>query len=353
MSLNPLRDTLARAGLDASRQDTPFKAEADAALAGFQAVRDNLERQVRRGVLTPRVARQLAGESATRLRDQLAARVENYSPVPRAFLDRLVEASEARKASRDRGSLESLQRETNRLLRLSLIEQQVESRAAEFEGQAFARGMVGGVPAPTLDGLLKFHETASQAGDDPAMEWARRQLEGLRSRTPDAEEHWRIDQACDRPDRLNPRIVARYVEALRPEPAENKESFVGEAAASRDANACVASFLLARESTEGTSARWVRTVLDSIRDFPDAAVNSLRAWEAESRREDAQAAKARADFVCAIAEADSRFPGLEAPSPAELERIERLEKLPVAQPDEPIGLALERRGFLPEELAEI
>src|SRR4051812_20350942 len=45
MSLNPLRDALGQAGLAASRHDSPFQAEADAALAGFRAVRQDLERR--------------------------------------------------------------------------------------------------------------------------------------------------------------------------------------------------------------------------------------------------------------------------------------------------------------------
>src|SRR6185437_10047896 len=133
---------------------------------------------------------------------------------PRIFLDRLVEVGNARKRARERQSTEGLQRETNRLLRQTLIEQQLQSRAAEFEGRTFVRPAHGGVPVPTLDALLSFHEMAGNAGDEAAMEWARRQLEGFRTRVVEPQDQRRIDLACDRPDLVNPRLVETYVESL-------------------------------------------------------------------------------------------------------------------------------------------
>lgn len=350
MSLNPLRASLTRAGMSASQLSSPFQSEADTALAGFQAVRRDLERRVKQGELTVKVARERAVQAASRLRELLISRTDGFSQAPRAFLDRLIEATESRKAARERASSEELLRETNRLLRETLIEQQLASRAAEFEGRTYVRSMTGGVAAPTLDGLLQFHETASLAGDDTAMEWGRRQLEAIRSRVVGAEDTRKIDAACDRPDRLNPRIVALYVENLQETSTESLETFVNEAIASRDANACAAAFALAREAPEGPSARWVRSVLDGLDRFPDAALNNLRVWESDTRAEEARAARSKAEYAAAIAEADARFPGLEAPSIAEIERIERIQSRPVATDDEPIGLALNRRGLLPEDV---
>ncbi len=350
MSLNPLRSALTRPGLAASRQDSPFQSQAEASLAGFRAVRDELERRVRRGEITVKVAREQAADAASRLRDLLTPRAETFSPVPRAFLDRLAEAAELRKTARDQGSLETLQRETNRLLKQTLIEQQLASRNAEFEGKAFARPMVGGDPAPSLDSMLRFHETAAQSGDDAGMEWARRHLESMRNRVFAPEDEQKIDAACDRPDQLNPRIVSRYVESLRESPAESLEVFVNEALAARDANACTAAFVLAREVPETGSARWVRSVLDGLADFPDAALNALRTLEAEARAADAQAARDLADYAVAQAQAEARFLGLEAPTTAELDRLDRITSRPVAAPDEAIGLALDRRGLLDHEI---
>src|SRR4051812_36227529 len=124
MPLHPFREALGQAGRRAFDHESSFKPEADAALTRFQALRDDLERQVRRGDLTVKVARETAAAAAARLRDDLKARADAFSGSPRAFLDRLVEASQARKLSREHLSPEGLQRETNRLLRLTLVEQQ-------------------------------------------------------------------------------------------------------------------------------------------------------------------------------------------------------------------------------------
>jgi len=98
-------------------------------------VRADLERQVRRGDLTVKVARAQAAGAAADLRTRLLKQSEGYSPAPRAFLDRLVEADKARKKSKETLSIEGLQRETNRLLRQHLLEQQLQARGTEFRRQ--------------------------------------------------------------------------------------------------------------------------------------------------------------------------------------------------------------------------
>ena len=349
MSLNPLRDAVGQAGQRASRAESPFRAEADAALTAFRGLTQDLSAQVGRGDLTPKVAREQAAEVADRLRESLLMQSEGYSAVPRPFLDRLIEASNARKRARETMGLEGLQRETNRLLRQGLIEQQLATRAAEFEGRAFVRPVHGGPPAPTLPSLLAFHETAAQAGDESAQEWARRQLEGFRGRVADPEDRHKIDRACDRPDLVNPRIVATYVDSMQGRDAAELETFVAHALEGRDASACAAAFVLARQAPEGLALRWVRSALNGLGEFPDAALASLRAWEAEARRGEADAARAQADYAAEVARAEARFPDLEAPSAAELGRRARVEAKPVAAPGEPIGLALNRRGQDPDE----
>jgi hypothetical protein len=271
--------------------------------------------------------------------------------VPRAFLERLVEAGNARKRARETMSAEALQRETNRMLRQMLIEQQMNTRDEEFQGRTFVRSLPGGKLAPTLDSLLSFHETATQAGDDAAVEWARRKLEGMRNRVVEPDDVRRIDTACDRPEAVNPRIVSRYVDALADGDTDAMEEFVNQAIEGRDANACVAAFLLAREAPGGGAVRWVRDVLNGVASFPDAALNTLRTIEAEARAQDAQAARAQVDYAVALAEAQVRFPGLEAPSDGELARMSHVESRPIARLGEPIGLALDRRGASPDGFA--
>ena len=349
MALNPFREALGQAGLHAYHHESTFKADADGALARFQTIQSDLERQVRRGDLTLKVAREKANAAVAQLRNDLRERAEGHSSVSRVFLDRLVEASNARMRARERMSLEQLQRETIKLLRMSLIEQQMQTRSVEFEGKVSVRPMTGGPAAPTLQSLLSFHEMAGNAGDEAAREWARRQLEGCRSRAIDPDDQRKIDVACDRPDTINPRLVANYVESLQNADDDSLETFANEAIGARDANACVAAFVIAREAPQGVRARWVRTVLGGLNEYPDAALATLRTLEAEARNEDSEGARAHAEFAIAVAETRTRLPGLETPSEAEIARQARILGKPIAQPGEPIGLALDRRGATAEE----
>lgn len=349
MPLHPSREALGQSGLRAFQLETSFKPEADAALARFQALRDDLEKQVRRGDLTVKVAREKAAAATAILRDDLKARADGYHATPRVFLDRLLEASGARSKSRDHTSLEGLQRETNRLLRISLVEQQLQTRAREFEGRTFVRRLQGGQPAPTLDSLLAFHETSAQAGDAAAAEWTRRQLEGMRGRVSDPSEVRRIDLACDRPEQVNPRLVTAYLDALQEDDPSAVEGFAVNALESGDANACVAAFVLARAEAGGTAVRWVRDLLNGLSAFPDSALATLRTMEAEARGADGEAARAQVDYAVAVAESQARFEKVEPPTANELLRAERVRSKPVARLGEPIGLALDRRGYLSDE----
>ena len=353
MALNPLRGSLGALGIRAAENGSAFQPEAEAALGLFRSRKDELKAAVQRGELTPKVARRLAAEAAAEVQKTLASRADGFSSVPRAFQDRLSEAVANRKRAQESASLEALQRETNQLLRTSLIEQQLQNRDAEFRNQTYTRRVAGSEPSPTLDGLLRFHDSATMAGDEAAREWARRQLEGLRSMAPDPDDQRRIDLACDRPDRVNPALVSRYVEQLDGSSDEELEHFARESVEARDANACVAAFILARQAPEGAARGWVRQVLQGVELFPDSALTTLRTLQAEARADESAAAMAEVDRVAMIAEAEAAMPALKPPTEAELERMSRVESLPLIAPGEAIGLVPGRRGFSAEEFANI
>jgi hypothetical protein len=348
--LNPLREIVERLGRRSSERPSPFRSEAESILEAFRADRRAIEQDVKHGDLTPKVARQRVAALAEGLEKALKQRAGDYSTVSRAFLDRLIEASERRKLAAERTSLDGLQRETNRLLRSVLVEQQIQVRKAEFESRAYLRPVAGGQPAPTLETLLAFHSHATVAGDDSAAEWGRRQLEGFRPLVQNPEDQRRIDLATDRADRVNPRLVGAYVDAMQEQPPEEMERFVVESVASKDANACMAAFVMAREVPDGIRHRWVRQVLEGIEEFPDSALTTLRALEATARDEDREAALAQAEFAIAQAAAEAKLPGLEAPSEAERARRDAIAAKPAARPGEPIGLALDRRGAFEGEV---
>ena len=345
MPLNP-KTAAQRAGFDALNSSNPLRAEADAALAAFRQTRDDLKQQVKRGDLTPRVARQRASQSAAELRASLEQRaLEQQAKSADAFLSRLLEVETQRQAP---PSLEALQQETNRLLRQNLIEQQLQSRLQEFESQAHVRPLNGGRAAPTLQSLLAFHEQATRADDQAAREWARRELEAHRSRVVLEEDRRRIDTACDRPDRVNPAIVSRYLEALENAAEDQVERFVTEAIQSRDASACCAAFAIARQTTTTSDNPaehpLALLVLDGVSDFPDQALASLKQWEANRQQAEALDIQQAVEAASALAESESRLSYLKAPSESFLRNQDRMAALPVAEPNQPIGLTLAYRG---------
>ncbi len=348
--LNPLRSRLTEAGLEASGRSTPFAERTAAELAGFQAFRLDLERQVRQGDLTVKVAREQAAQFADQAKANLKRQADGFSATPRVFLDRLIEATDTRKKARDSASLETLQRETNRLLRQSLIEAQLVARSAEFESKTFSKPMVGGVAAPTLDGLLTLARSSGEAGDDVAQEWSRRRLEAFRPLVHEPGDLRRIDLACDRPDVVNTRLVETYLGALEGQPIDALTTFIDRSTESGDANACVASFLLIRRfdphGDDLANARATRKVLTGLTQFPDAALATLRAWEADARAGEAEAAQAHVAFTSARLDAESRLGSLQAPTAAEVDRARRVQSKPSALPGEAIGLTLARRGRL-------
>ena len=349
--LNPLRAALNRAGLETQQPSTPFSERTDAEIAHFQAIRDDLIRQVRRGDLTVKVARERAAAAAEGAKTALKRQADGFSPTPRALLDRLIETTAARRVARENASLEALQRETNRLLRDSVVEMRLVVRAAEFEAKTFVRPMTGGTPAPTLDGLLALARSSGEAGDEVAQEWSRRHLEAIRPQVTEASDLRRIDLATDRPDVVNTRLVESYLAALDGQPPEALRTFLHQAIESGDANACVTAFALIRQfpaaSDDPFAVEATRHVLTNLSRFPDAALTTLRGWEADARRLDTEAAQAQVDLVAARLDAESRLAGLENPTAAEVDRSSRIEAKPLVQPGEAIGLTLARRGQLP------
>lgn len=347
MPLNP-KTAAQRASFDALNSSNPLRDQADAALAAFRQTRDDLKQQVKRGELTPKIARQRASQSAAELRASLEKRAQEQQATPAdAFLNKLVEVEAQRQAT---PPLEALQQETNRLLRQNLVEQQLQSRLQEFESQAFVRPLNGGRAAPTLQSLLAFHDQATLADDQAAREWARRELEAHRSRVVLQEDRRRIDTACDRPDRVNPAIVSRYLEALENASHDQIERFVTEALQSRDASACCAAFAIARQTTTTAGNLnpeenpLARLVLEGVSRFPDQALASLKQWEAQRQQAEALDVQKAVEAVAALAESESRLSYLKAPSESFLRNQDRMAALPIAEPDQPIGLTLSYRG---------
>jgi hypothetical protein len=335
VNTSPLNEALGRRYVRRPAIDTPFQKVAEDALATFRAARTNVEKRVKTGDLTLKAAREEVAQAAALLRESLASRSNRYSPVSSVFAERLADGAARRAEANRRRGLEDLQKETNELLKKSLVEQQIQARSGEFEGITHVRPIAGGQPATSVDRMLAFHEDSTRAGDDAGREWARRQLEGLRSRAYSEEEQLQIDRACQRPDRVNERLVSATIDDLDSRGDSELEVYVTHALESLDATSCVAAFILARRATDPIDRPWVRRILQALESFPDAALASLADWETKERIAEAEAARTYAEYAIELADSEAKLKGLRPPTEIELTRLSRLANLPLSRPSSP------------------
>ena len=157
-----------------------------------------------------------------------------------------MQVADARKAARENASLDTLQRETNRLLRQALIEQQIVTRA----GKSKAAPMCGRWRAASRRRRSTACSPSTTTPPRPAMTQPRigpaASSKACGPSFPRAEDQHRVDLACDRPDRVNPVLVARYLEALQEAAPETLDGFVAQAIETRNADAYCAAFASAR-----------------------------------------------------------------------------------------------------------
>ncbi len=351
MALHSLRETLGGRGLRAEHAKLYFRTQADAALDQFRTFRENLRREVRRGELTPKVARERAADAANQLTEGLHKHCQEARSTPSIFGERLAEVYNKRQLAKATPTLETLQRETNRLLQANLVEQQIHNRNREFQSKTFERPVTGGEPAPTLRGLLQFHENAKVSGDESAREWSRRQLEGMKDQIVNPEDRKRLEQLCDLPGSLRADRVSEVLSELDHQDPSLLNQLSDEVIDSADPNACVALYLRAREAAgvDVDNEPWVTHLLGRLDAFPDSALDCLKTWEQDARTEENQMLHQEAERTGLIAKREAALPGLQTPQPHELVSIDRIDRLPAVAPGEQIGLSLQRRGFTPDE----
>ncbi len=355
MLANPFREGLGRPTRPRPQVETPFRSIAEQALASFRGVRTEAERRVRTGDLTPKSAREEVAIAAAALREELNRRSKDFSPVTSVFADRLAEGASRRSELRKRRGLEELQRETIDLLRRGLIEQQITARAVELESSTHSRPIAGGAPVTSVERMLNFHEESVGSGDEAASEWARRQLEKLRSRVLDPADEIKIDRATRQPDRVNERLVAATLQDLEGRADTELEVFVTYALESGDATDLVTAFVLARRAIDPIGRPWVRRILEAVERFPDATLAALSDWEARERTAESEAARVHADYAAELAEVEARLHGLRGPTDAELARMSRLAQLPLSAPSvRPESLVeASNRSIIPADGSEL
>ena len=215
--LNPLRDKLSLAGRESQDRSSPFRVEAESALSlVFGLPEVDLERQVRRGDLTVKVARERAAAASARPPRPAPEGVRGVQPDPSGLPRSPGRGRQGPQAG------EGISLDRGPPARDQQAAPPAPGRAAVAGPGRRVRGE--DLPPPDRPGASRRRRSmacspstgpSSDSGDEVALEWSRRQLEGIRNRVFNDDDLRKIDLATDRPDRVNPRLIDVYVEAMK------------------------------------------------------------------------------------------------------------------------------------------
>jgi hypothetical protein len=305
-------------------------------LADFQQRRQELVQLVRDGEMTVRAARARAQELAGELKSAVAESVGQARGRRAPLSQRLQETAALQKRPR---SAEAVQQETLKLLLGNLVELQIVNRKQEFEQRTHVRNATSAAPAPSFERMFALLQESLVKNDPAAMEWVRRQLEQMRPIAP-PELAERLDQACDRPGTINPRLVAKYQAALAERLAEPGlvEALLDQAVAENDANACAAVFEMARLQPEGFSASAQLKLTALMEQFPEQALGYARQVDAQVARQDGELLDQFEQMSLEYIAQQASFEEVRQPSEAEVLQRQRVAQLESRAPNEPIGL---------------
>ena len=303
--------------IKALRRPSPMAANAQATVDLMANVAREAAGAVERGELGLVGARRAARDHAERLKADLTDQAARFAPGDPAIRKAVVDRGEALKIA-GRGERDG-PAETNRLLRRLVRETEISNRAAEFQARGY-RARAGDAPLATPETLLSFHELASAAGDEAAVEWCRRELAGVRHQAVRLELLERVDMAATRPGELNPIVAARYVAILNDRVPADPGKLLEELLSADDVTGAVA--LVAWASASGNPTA-VRAILDRSHKLPAPVIEAVRAIDAEATADARQAAAEHVALAAARIDDAAALDGLEAPRQADLARAEQ------------------------------
>jgi hypothetical protein len=315
------------AAVAAMKNPSRFRAEADATVGDIRGVRDALVAQIKAGDLTPKQAREALAKLTAKAKEDLSVRAASYTTVPAHFDGIIRDALAAKQRAVRNAAGDELLRENNRLLRESILEQQIINRRAEFESQAAAvdTGRAAASNQPTVPGMLNYLEVSQ--GDPAAALWARRELGRLRLMTGNPEARDAIDRAVTQPGDVNERVVGQHLATLAGLNPNQRSEFIEQAVASGDSSRCVAAYRLVQETcqTSPEGSPWLPWMTSTIRalasdQFPAAAVEGVERFYTQTRYAESHAATVNLTAALDVADDLAAMKGVEAPSQGDLAR---------------------------------
>jgi hypothetical protein len=259
-----------------------IKTRLESRLSDFRDRREQLIELVREGEMTLRFAsaraRELAEGLGSEIRNDLEGLIQNRSVLAKSLQNSVQIKQKAQSA-------DEIQRQSLELLKANLVELQINNRKVQFESKTYVRNATNQLPTPSVDKLFELLAEATQARDDAAVEWSKRQLEQLQPYVVSENLKDRIDLACDRPDRINHRIVAKYKEQIQ-EHINNPEMLIAlldKAISVKDANACLAVYELVRGHSDQFSEEFQSQIAGRIERFSEVVLNYVSEFERQHR----------------------------------------------------------------------
>jgi hypothetical protein len=320
-----------------------LKSAWEARSTDFRNRRDDIVQLVREGEMTLKAARHRTAEMAAELIDSVESMVRKQKSKTPVLSRKLAESSKS--LSRNDSPEESWKK-TVELLMKNLTELQIANRKEEFETKTYVKSSAHTVPAPSIDQLFVFLHEAHETGDQPAVEWSRRQLERLREFVPDESIKDRIDEVCDRPGVLNRRLIGKYRDGIAPRMQEPGfvEALLAKAIEVTDANACAAIFEIARKSPESMKPETLDQIAASIDRFPETAMRFSLRTDREALKEEALQIERFRETCLEWLDRASALEDVRQPTESESRLAERPKNQSLTATDEPIGLAMPQRG---------
>ena len=279
--------------------------------------------QVRSQEVGLAAARRAAADHASRIKADLREQAAKVAPGDPAVRAALASRGEHIKTMAKFGAPEGQAAETNRLLRKLALEMELANRRDELKAKGFSRHPGKGNDAPLVarpEGLLDLIETASVAGDDVALEWARRELAGCRHLAVSAELLERVDLATTRPGEFNPAVCERHLATLRQRTPADPGALLDDLVKANDVTGLVA--LVAWANASGDPAA-VTAVVQRAAGLPAPAVDALRQIDAEATTAARAAARAHVELAEAQIDAAARLEGVDPAAEAALARVEQ------------------------------
>jgi hypothetical protein len=311
----------------------------------FQMRRNELYSLVREGEMTLKFANTRVRELSEIVQSKIQDSLNDFRSQTSPLSDALVSAMKSKQVEE---SMPHAQKKMLDLLRANLVESQIMNRIKEFESRTYQRNSADQQPTPSVMKLMEMVQKARLDNDDSALEWARRQLEQLRPFVFSETLKDQIDLLTSRPGTVNRDLVEKYKLQIKNywETPRVIQRFLERGIETRDANACLAVFEMARTNQENTPLELIESISKNMKSFPEFVLNYAAECDAIQKVQETEQLSQLETLASAYLDAGSDLGDVEVLTERELGMQRRIEALANSENPAPLGLVPD---FQPED----